>query len=163
MAELIGLFLTFVFFVIFFGVGYFAFHLTEMKREEYLGKMERELAAITVTDLRRVPEFANAARAELVTGSVVVANNYFLGVCASFRSFFGGEMKGYSQLCTDARRMALVRLKEEARAIGATSVCCLRYETMVIQSEQRNRKQAGGVELMAYGTALVPSPPENAA
>ena len=72
-------------------------------------------------------------------------------------------MHGYTRLCTDARRMALVRLKLEARALGSRCICCLRYETMVIQMEQQgNKRSAAGVELMAYGTALRPPEGKNA-
>lgn len=87
--------------------------------------MEAELADIAVTDLKNVPEPAAAGGAQLVTGCVAVANNYFLGVCASIRNLFGGEMHGYTRLCTDARRMALVRLKLEAgRSAAAASAAC---------------------------------------
>ena len=164
MAELIGLLLSLLFAAFFLIAGYIAFQMTEKKREEYLRQKEEELAFITVCDLKHVPEFTSAVRAELVTGSVVVANNYFLGVCAWWRNLFGGEMHGYSRLCTDARRLALVRLKEEARLIGATSVCCLRYETVVVKSGQQNSQREGGaVELLANGTALIPPQPECAA
>lgn len=71
-------------------------------------------------------------------------------------------MHGYTRLCTDARRMALVRLKLEARALGSRCICCLRYETMVIQMEQQGKNSAAGVELMAYGTALLPPEKNNA-
>lgn len=158
-----GIFLTGAVFAVCFGTGFFCFRLTETKREEYLKKMEAELADIAVTDLKNVPEPAAAGGAQLVTGCVAVANNYFLGVCASIRNLFGGEMHGYTRLCTDARRMALVRLKLEARALGSRCICCLRYETTVIQMEQQgNKRSAPGVELMAYGTALLPPEGKNA-
>lgn len=158
-----GIFLTGAVFAVCFRTGFFCFRLTETKREEYLKKMEAELADIAVTDLKNVPEPAAAGGAQLVTGCVAVANNYFLGVCASIRNLFGGEMHGYTRLCTDARRMALVRLKLEARALGSRCICCLRYETTVIQMEQQgNKRSAAGVELMAYGTALLPPEGKNA-
>ena len=136
-----GIFLTGAVFAVCFGTGFFCFRLTETKREEYLKKMEAELADIAVTDLKNVPEPAAAGGAQLVTGCVAVANNYFLGVCASIRNLFGGEMHGYTRLCTDARRMALVRLKLEARALGSRCICCLRYETTVIQMDQQGNKR----------------------
>ncbi len=150
---MIGDLLVLVIFIVFLGGGFLAFHLVKKNREIYLNRKEAELDYIVVTDLRKVPELEHALQAELVTGCVAVANNYFLTFCASFKNLFGGEMKGYSQLCTDARRIALVRLKEEAAKHGATVICCLRYETMVIQQAQQNK--SAGVELMAYGTALI--------
>lgn len=158
-----GIFLTGAVFAVCFGTGFFCFRLTETKREEYLKKMEAELADIAVTDLKNVPEPAAAGGAQLVTGCVAVANNYFLGVCASIRNLFGGEMHGYTRLCTDARRMALVRLKLEARALGSRCICCLRYETTVIQMEQQgNKRSSRRRRVMAYGTALLPPEGKNA-
>ena len=64
-----GIFLTGAVFAVCFGTGFFCFRLTETKREEYLKKMEAELADIAVTDLKNVPEPAAAGGAQLVTGS----------------------------------------------------------------------------------------------
>ena len=88
----------------------------------------------------------------LVTGSAVVANNYFVSNIARFKHIFGGELKGYTQLCDDARRMALIRMLQEAEQAGANMVYNLRFETATITSG--NSKQAGGVEMIAYGTAV---------
>ena len=41
-----GIFLTGAVFAVCFGTGFFCFRLTETKREEYLKKMEAELADI---------------------------------------------------------------------------------------------------------------------
>ena len=60
-----GIFLMGAVFALCFGTGFFCFRLTETKREEYLKKMEAELADIAVTDLKNVPELA-AAGVELM-------------------------------------------------------------------------------------------------
>lgn len=164
MADFIAYLIALGFAAILFVIGLIAFHVTEKKRQIFLEQKEQELADIAISDLKHVPEFSAASRAELVTGSVVVANNYFLGICAWWRNLFGGEMQGYSRLCTDARRMAIVRVKEEARSLGATCICCLRYETVIIKSSQQNsRNEGGAIELLAYGTALIPHHTEDAA
>lgn len=64
-----GIFLTGAVFAVCFGTGFFCFRLTETKREEYLKKMEAELADIAVTDLKNVPEPAAAGGAQLVTAA----------------------------------------------------------------------------------------------
>jgi len=61
-------------------------------------------------------------------------------------------MKGYTGMCADARRLALVRMLQDAEAIGADAVCNVRFETSSISGES-NRQKNGGVELIAYGTA----------
>ena len=56
-------------------------------------------------------------------------------------------------MCSDARRLALVRMLQEAEAAGANAVFNIRYETATIIAAN-NQKQSGGVELIAYGTAV---------
>ena len=88
----------------------------------------------------------------LVTGAAVIANNYFISFLSGFRRFFGGEMKGYTGMCSDARRLALVRMLQDAEKLGADAVCNVRFETASISTGE-SRQKAGGVELVAYGTA----------
>ena len=104
------------------------------------------------TNLRRFP-VVGCGNPQLVTGSAAIANNYFVAFLASFKHLFGGEMKGYTQMCEEARRLALVRLLQETESVGANAVYNVRFETATIVSAQNN-KQTGGVELIAYGTAV---------
>lgn len=117
--------------------------LTE--REEYFRKR------IPLTNLKQFP--AGCSSATLVSGAVVIADNYFISFVAGFKHLFGGEMKGYTGMCSDARRLALVRMLQEAERFGANAVCNVRFETSTINSGEA-RKKSGGVELIAYGTAF---------
>ena len=107
---------------------------------------------VRMTNLKRFPE-SGCFDPQLVTGSAAIANNYFVAFLAGFKHLFGGELKGYTQMCDEARRLALVRLLQEAESIGANAVYNVRFETATIVSAQNN-KQSGGVELIAYGTAV---------
>ena len=91
-------------------------------------------------------------KSSVVTGSVVIATDYFKVFAAGLRSIFGGEIKSYQSLMTRARREALVRMLCEAREHGYQSVWNVRFETSTIQGKKR--KKAGGVEAHAYGTAV---------
>ena len=73
------------------------------------------------------------------------------------KHIFGGELKGYTGMCSDARRLALVRMLREAEQQGADGVCNVRFETAAICSAN-NQKESGGVELIAYGTAFKKNP-----
>ena len=53
-----------------------------------------------------------------------------------------------------ARREAVLRMKEDAKARGATSVWNIRLETASIAKGAR--QNTASVEVMAYGTALTP-------
>ena len=65
----------------------------------------------------------------------------------------GGRILSYEKLVERGRREALLRLKDEAAALGADFVLNVRFETMTIA---RNRQGQGvtGVEVLAYGTAV---------
>ena len=122
-------------------------------RRKYLSEQEEYYRQkIPMTNLRRFPSEAFCDPA-LVTGSVVIATNYFISFISSFKHLFGGEMKGYTGMCSDARRLALVRMLQEAEQQGADGVCNVRFETAAIASGN-NQQQSGGVELIAYGTAF---------
>ena len=115
------------------------------EQEEYFRKR------IPLTNLKQFP--AGSSSATLVSGAVVIADNYFISFVAGFKHLFGGEMKGYTGMCSDARRLALVRMLQEAEHFGANAVCNVRFETSTINSGEA-RKKSGGVELIAYGTAF---------
>ena len=122
-------------------------------RNRYLDRQEEELnARIRVTSLKSFP-VGSYADPVLVCGSAAIANNYFISFLAGFKHLFGGELKGYTAMCKEARRLALVRLLQEADALGANAVYNVRFETATIVSANNN-KQVGGVELIAYGTAV---------
>ena len=122
-------------------------------RRQYLSEQEEYYRErIPMTNLKRFPaeEFCDPA---LVTGSVVIATNYFVSFISAFKHLFGGEMKGYTGMCSDARRIALVRMLQDAEQLGADAVYNVRFETSTVNSGEK-RKSSGGVELIAYGTAV---------
>jgi len=87
-----------------------------------------------------------------VTGSAVVATDYFKVFASSLQNLFGGEMREYETLVTRARREALVRMLDEAHRKGANAIYNVRLETSTVGGQQQ--KKSGGVEVLAYGTAL---------
>ena len=58
-----------------------------------------------------------------VCGLIVRARNAFSNIGASFRTVFGGEVKGYTSLLSDSRQHAVDRLRDAAREAGATPCC----------------------------------------
>ena len=129
-------------------------HYIKNKRNQYLDEQEKYFVGrISVSNLKTFP-LGICHDPVLVTGSVVIANNYFVSWLSGFRNFFGGRMNGFTELCTSARRMALVRLLQEAEKHGANAVYNVRFSTSNISDGGDNKKTAGGVELIAYGTAV---------
>ena len=139
--------------VLLLGATWATQHQIIRARRQYLSEQEEYYREkIPMTNLKRFPDEAYCDAA-LVTGSVVIATNYFISFISSFKHLFGGEMKGYTGMCSDARRIALVRMLQEAEQMGADAVYNVRFETSTVNSGEK-RKSSGGVELIAYGTAV---------
>lgn len=122
----------------------------EKKHLRRLALREEALRNITVCNLRQLPANLKIERSFLVAGSVVIATDYFKVFAAGLRNLFGGEVKTYRSLMIRARREAMVRMLEEAQSHGGDSVWNIRLETSSIQG----KKRPGGVEVLAYGTAV---------
>ena len=91
-------------------------------RRKYLSEQEEYYRKkIPMTNLKRFPN-GTYCSPTLVTGAVVVATNYFISFISSFKHLFGGEMKGYTGMWSDARRMALIRMLQDAEQVGANAV-----------------------------------------
>ncbi len=141
-------------FVVLILVGYgFGQHA---ERQHYRSIIEREkkLRSLLCFSERTIPPRDTPVQAQLVGGSVVVSIDYFKRFVAGLRSLIGGRVTSYESLLDRARREAVLRMKEQARELGADSVWNVRLETAAIA--QGAAQQIGSVEVLAYGTALIP-------
>ncbi len=102
-----------------------------------------EMVVVTTNDL---PGYEVVEVYGEVFGLIVRSRNIFSNIGASFRTIFGGEVRGYTTLLSDSREHALVRLREAAAAKGANAVLMMRFDSGDI----------GGImnEVAAYGTAV---------
>jgi len=82
----------------------------------------------------------------LVQGSTVRTKHVGRDLMAGFKNIFGGELRGYTELLHEAREEAVVRMKQQAEAIGANAVLNVRFSTSSVAQ--------GAAELFAYGTAV---------
>ena len=82
----------------------------------------------------------------VVTGSTVRAKHIGRDIMAGFKNIVGGELKGYTELLTEARTDALERMTQQAESLGANAVVNVRFSTSSIAQ--------GAAELFAYGTAV---------
>jgi len=67
-------------------------------------------------------------------------------VRAGLRSVIGGESKAYTELMEESRRIAMQRMIEDAKNLGADAIVGMRYATA--------QTMAGAAELIAFGTAV---------
>ncbi len=117
-----------------------------------LDRREEELSGIMVSDMRWLPAGWQVDDGHLVVGEAVIATDYFKVFVAGLKNLFGGRVRSYETLVDRARREALVRMLDQARAAGCNVVWSVRVETATIQGKQQGK--SGGIEVMAYGTAM---------
>ena len=142
-----------IFFLVLLLLGYVFGQRAEKRHFRSIIEREKQLRDILVFSERHIPD-EDKLEGTLVCGSVVVSVDFFKRFVANLRNFIGGRVSAYESLLERARREALLRMKAEARARGATSVWNIRLETASIYKDAA--QGIGAVEVIAYGTALTP-------
>ncbi len=82
----------------------------------------------------------------VVTGNVVQAKHIGRDIMAGLKSIVGGEIRGYTEMLTEARNIAIQRLVQDAESLGADAVVGIRFTTSTIMD--------GSSEIMVFGTAV---------
>ena len=82
----------------------------------------------------------------LVKGSTIQTVNAFRDIGAGLKTLVGGELTKYNEMMNNARALATKRMTEEAQALGADAIVCIRYSSASIMQS--------AAEVMAYGTAV---------
>ena len=144
-----------VLFLVLLAIGVFAGRANERKHYRELATAEEALRDITVSNRGSLGEAGTFSRGTLVVGSVVIAEDFFKRVAASLKSLVGGNLRAYETLLERGRREAIVRMKQEARRLGATHVVNVRLETASLSEDWSGRQPMFSAEFIAYGTALV--------
>ncbi len=101
---------------------------------------------IIITTMNDLPGYEVEEVYGEVFGLIVRARNAFSNIGASFRTFAGGEVKGYTKLLAESRTHAVDRLKEAAAERGANAVLAMRFDCNEIGDIMS--------EVAAYGTAV---------
>ena len=83
----------------------------------------------------------------VVSGSTVRAKHAGRDLMAGIKNFFGGELKGYTELLSESREEAMDRMKAQAKELGANAVINVRFSTSSVAQ--------GAAELYVYGTAVI--------
>jgi len=147
-----------VVFLVLLAIGIFAGRANERKHYRELQEAEDDLRDIVVSNGRGAGEADAFTRGTLVVGSVVIAEDYFKRVAASLKSLIGGNLRGYETLLERGRREAIVRMKQEARRLGAQHVVNVRLETASLSEDFSGQRPMFSAEFIAYGTALRRAP-----
>ncbi|MEE9309695.1 MAG: heavy metal-binding domain-containing protein [Cocleimonas sp.] len=137
--------------VVLVTLGYFFGRRAENKHFKQLIEREAVMNALPAM-ASRIPPGDGEYDQVLVSGSVVIANDYFKTFVAGLRNLFGGGISTYETLLDRARREAVLRMKDQAKALGAEAVFNVKYETSNISGQYS--KKLPILEVHAYGTAL---------
>jgi uncharacterized protein YbjQ (UPF0145 family) len=105
--------------------------------------MNDQILVVTTND---IPGYKVVEVYGEVFGLIVRSRNLFGNIGASFRTVFGGEVKGYTNLLSDSREHALERLRNAASEKGANAVLAMRFDSGDIGQIMN--------EVAAYGTAV---------
>lgn len=82
----------------------------------------------------------------VVKGNTIRAKHIGRDIAAGFKTLVGGEIKGYTEMTTQAREEASNRMINQAVDMGADAVINIRFATSMIMQ--------GAAEMLAYGTAV---------
>ena len=82
----------------------------------------------------------------IVKGATIQTKHLGKDITQSFKTLVGGELSAYTEMMNDARALATKRMVEEAEALGADAIVCIRYASAAVMQ--------GAAEVMAYGTAV---------
>lgn len=100
-----------------------------------------------VVNTETVPGYTVKEIKGLVQGNTIRAKHLGRDIAAGFKNLVGGELHGYTELLTEARRQAIERMLGQAEELGANAVVNVRFTTSAVTQ--------GAAELYAYGTAVV--------
>lgn len=103
-----------------------------------------------VVNTETIPGMRIVALKGLVQGNTIRSKHIGRDIMAGLKNLVGGELKGYTELLTEARREAMERMLAQAEAIGANAVVNVRFSTSAVTQ--------GAAELYAYGTAVTVEP-----
>ena len=82
----------------------------------------------------------------IVRGEIVQSKHLGKDFMAGMKTIVGGEIKGYTEMISEARQVATERMINEAKSIGADAVVGVRYGSSAIMQ--------GAAEMIVYGTAV---------
>ena len=99
-----------------------------------------------VSNTEQIANYQITETLGLVNGNVVRSKHLGRDIMAGLKTIVGGEIRGYTEMMTEARAEAQRRMIEQAQQLGANAVINVRFTTSAVA--------AGMSEILAYGTAV---------
>ncbi|MCD6160419.1 MAG: heavy metal-binding domain-containing protein [Kosmotoga sp.] len=99
---------------------------------------------VVTTD--NVPGYEISEVLGIVIGNTVRSKHMGRDIAAAFKTLAGGEIKGYTEMLTESRNIAIQRMIDEAEKMNADAIVAFRLGSSAVMS--------GAAEMLAYGTAV---------
>lgn len=99
-----------------------------------------------IVNIETIPGYDITRVHGLVQGNTIRTKHIGRDIAAGLKNLVGGELRGYTELLTEARRQSLERMMAQAQQLGANAIVNVRFTTSSIAG--------GAAELYAYGTAV---------
>lgn len=99
-----------------------------------------------IVNTNDIPGNTIAETLGLVKGEIVQSKHLGKDFMAGMKTIVGGEIKGYTDMIREARKIATDRMIEEAEKLGADAIVNVRFGSSAVMQ--------GAAEIIAYGTAV---------
>lgn len=100
---------------------------------------------MTTTD--QIPARSVAEVRGVAMGNTIRSKHLGRDIGAALKTLVGGELRGYTEMLTEARTEAVDRMVAHAESMGADAILNVRFTTSQVAG--------GAAEILAYGTAVV--------
>lgn len=147
---MIEIIVSFVGFVVLMILGVICGTAAERRHFSDLQRREDSRSHFIRTQNRQFVEPIDGLPPTLLCSETVIANDYFKRFKAGLRTFFGGEVRSYNSLMERARRETLMRLIEQAEAMGYNAICNVRLEPADVGG---NLEKKGKSMVCIFGSA----------
>ena len=131
-------------------LGYLFGRFSEKRHFKRLVEREKNTVHLPVV-ATKYPPTDRVYQQQLVTGSVVIASDYFKGFLAGLINVFGGRVTPFESMLDRARRESILRMKDAAIEANAAYVFNIKFDTTPIAAGK-----LAAMEVLAYGTAMIP-------
>ncbi len=143
----------FILFLFLLALGYFVGSFREKTHFKSIKEREILLNKIKIDNLKKYYGEEEIIERKLVSGSCVIAMDYFKLFFATLINIVGGRVISYESLLDRCRREAIIRMKEEAKDFDL--IINSRIETSSIgKNTNNNNRSLIAIEVLVYGTAI---------
>ncbi|WOO41934.1 heavy metal-binding domain-containing protein [Rubellicoccus peritrichatus] len=99
-----------------------------------------------ISTTSEIPGYEIAQVIDVVVGNTVHSKHMGRDFMAGLKGMVGGEIKGYTEMMSEAREEAQTRMLAKAKKVGADAIVSVRFASSSVGSEMS--------EILAYGTAV---------